>query len=265
MLQILKEFENRTEYKVLKSFEECRSCFVYELNGGNLVIPGIVLERLSKEQMNSLFEWTEQYHNQLIVLPAWAEMSLQDYIKISVPIEIIEIKSEYMGLPITYHIRSSIKDILFETDSKIFGIHCRRNVGSGLITIITLPILDYRLIEHEVLLKKFFRGLINPKEQQLQKSTEEVDFYPKEIHLQLMLLIGSGAELRSGYLYHLNKYFRISLSDEQIKLKINELISNGYLDGDRLAGKGVQFINETRMKAFMRIIKERELIEDGWK
>lgn len=266
MIQILKEFESRTEYKILKSFEECQSYSINELQAGILVMPGVTLDKLSKEQMSSLYEWTEHYHNQLVLLPAWTEMNLKDIIMISVPIEIKETKSEYEGLPVNYQVRSKTKDVVFENNGKIFGINCRRNTGSGLITVITLPLLDYRLTELEDKIKMLFKGLISHKE--LPHPTiivEKVDFYPEELHLYLMLLIGSGVKFQYGYLHHLNKYFQTSLDEETIKLKIDELTSNGYIENNRLKDKGTQFINEKKMKAFIRTIRERELTENGWK
>ena len=265
MLQIVREFESRTEYRMLKGYAQCMSILLTELKSGVLVLPGVVLARLTKEQLNAIYEWTEQRQNQLILVPAWSETNIRSFINASVSIEIKETKGEYEKIPVPYQIRSPIKDIVFGQDGKVYGIHYRRNTGSGLITVVTLPLLDYNLIGYEEELKDLFHSLLQSKTVLVEmpvETNQELVF--EDIHLHIMLLTGAGVDFEKGYLSKLRKYFDVASDEETIKAKYAQLLQHGFIHGQELANKAIEYINKNKMKAFVRAIRERELKENEW-
>ena len=58
------------------------------LQTGVLVLPGILLTKLDKQQMILLNTWLEDNKNQLILTPSWAEMNLREIFHSSVDIKI---------------------------------------------------------------------------------------------------------------------------------------------------------------------------------
>ena len=83
-IQILDEYKNRTEYRLLKDFYDCQVAQMNSLQTGVLVLPGILLSKLNKQQLDLLNTWLEDNKNQLILTPSWAEMNLKEILHSSV-------------------------------------------------------------------------------------------------------------------------------------------------------------------------------------
>lgn len=266
MIQVLKEFENRTEYKILNNYSPYEVKPVNDLYIGVLVIPGVCLTKLQQEKLYKLNQWIENSRNQLIIVPNWTEMNVQTYFNASVPIEIQSSNSHYNSIPVNYQIHSSVKEVIFEQNSQIFGINYRRNTGSGLITIVTLPLLDYKLSEYENINKNLFHELLLAQADEIADINKKDDeFKLDDIHAYLLLLVASDVNLEGGIGIRVRKYFTIDASEDTLKLKYNELLNNNYICEGKISDRGINYIKQKNLKAFIRVIKERELRSDEWR
>lgn len=266
MVQVLKEFENRTEYKVLKNFTQYDAAPIEGLHNGVLVVPAIALAKLSQEKLTTLNQWIEDSKNQLIILPTWIEMNVQTYVNATVPIEVRAFNSHYDGIPVNYQIRSSVKEVVFEQNGQVFGINYRRNTGCGLMTIVTLPLLDYKLSEHMDLCRSLFHKLISVEIKEIAdvpSVSEELKL--DDIHLYLLLLAASDASFEGGIATKVRKYFNTEATEETLHSKYNELLNNGYIFEGKASDMGLDYIKQKNLKAFTRTIRERELRSDEWR
>lgn len=266
MVQLLKEFENRTEYKVLKNFTLCDAAPIEDLHNGILVVPAIALAKLSQEKLTTLKQWIEDCKNQLIILPTWIEMNVQTYVNATVPIEVRAFNSHYNGIPVNYQIRSSVKEVVFEQNGQVFGINYRRNTGCGLMTIVTLPLLDYKLSEHMDLCRSLFHKLISVEIKEVADVPNvSGELKLDDIHLYLLLLAASDVSFEDGITAKVKKYFNTEATEETLHIKYNELLNNRYICERKASDLGLDYIKQKNLKAFTRTIRERELRSDEWR
>ncbi len=266
MVQVLKEFENRTEYKVLKNFTLCDAAPTEDLHNGILVVPAIALTKLSQEKLTTLNQWIEDSKNQLLIVPTWIEMDVHTYVNASVPIEIKAFNSHYDGIPVNYQIRSSVKEVVFEQNGQVFGINYRRNTGCGLMTIVTLPLLDYKLSEHMDLCKSLFHKLISVDIKEVADvANVNGELKLDDMHLYLLLLAASDISFKGGIVAKVKKYFNTEATEETLHIKYNELLNNCYICEGKASDMGLDYIKQRNLKAFTRAIRERELRSDEWR
>jgi hypothetical protein len=71
VVQILRDYKNRTEYKVLEKFIAVKEVNIDSLYEGILLLPGILLDKLEKKELDVLNKWLNTPDNQLILSPAW--------------------------------------------------------------------------------------------------------------------------------------------------------------------------------------------------
>jgi hypothetical protein len=264
MVQIPEEFQNRTEYRILKKYCPCYAMSIRKLHKGLLLLPGVILSKLAQEELDIICRWTESKENQLILTPAWIEIKLQSIFNASVSMEIKKVNSKYEEIPVTFHICTHARDIIFQQDGNIYGIHYRRNTGSGLITVITLPLLDYSLLSCEDKLKKLFLEVLKTGTVTHEETVEtKEEFFPEDTHIYLMLLI-NGEINNKGFITGLQKYFNIIEEEESVRKKYEDLVKHSFIQEDKLTGKAVELINRKKMKAFARVIRERELSQCEW-
>lgn len=84
--------------------------------------------------------------NQLIMTPAFIEYNIRNFFDTSIDIDIKKDEGlDYEGVQCDFKIISKAQERIFSNENGVFGIHYRKNTGSGLLTIITLPLLDYKL------------------------------------------------------------------------------------------------------------------------
>ena len=160
LIQVLEEYKNRTEYRLLNNFCIYEIVSINALKKGTIVLPGIVFNKMSESDIKTLSIWSENKSNQLILLPAWSETNLSKSINTSMDINIKKTEGFYKDIPIGYRIEAFVKDTMFIENGKICGINYRNNLSSGLITVVTLPLLDYKLIEFQDEFKEIFISLL---------------------------------------------------------------------------------------------------------
>jgi len=264
-IQVLEEYKNRTEYRLLNNYCTCELVSIKALKKGRLVLPGIILSKMQKEELNFLNSWIDNKENQLIVLPAWNEMNLGEYCNTSVSIKIKRIDGYYNKIPINYKIETVAKDKLFSENGKKFGINYRRNLSSGLITVVTLPLLDYKLIEFENEFKNYFNSLIQNidyVEENIEENNNEIGI--DNLHVFLLILSAAEVQLEKKIDSSIFKYFGSKFKEEILVEKYKELIAGGYINNKELTDKGMMVVEEKNLKSFIYVIKERRENEDGW-
>lgn len=263
-IQILDEYKNRTEYRLLKDFYDCQVTQMNSLQTGVLVLPGILLSKLNKQQLDLLNTWLEDNKNQLILTPSWTEMNLKEILHSSVDIRISRTDDNYEGIPIGFLIDTTVKDVVFQQNGKKFGIHYRKNTGTGLITVVTLPLLDYKIIQLEDKLKALFNSLLLVGVVKQESLVETKDFMLDNIHVYLIILAGAETKLKQNLSNIIYKYFGVSIDEETAKKRFQDLMANQYINENGLLNKGMDVVKERRLKSFINAVKQRREKEDGW-
>lgn len=265
LIQVLEEYKNRTEYRLLNNFFNCEMVSINTLKKGVLVLPGILLNKIETEKLKYLNLWIENNNNQLILLPAWREIDLSEYFNTSIGIKIKKTESFYNSIPINYEIEGAVRNKLYSENGKNFGINYRSNLSSGLITVVTLPLLDYKMIDFQDKLKNYFDILIQ-NEEYVEENSEEInaEIDIDNIHVFLIILSAANIRLNKEMASSVVKYFGIRLDEKELVRKYKELVSKGYINDENLTEKGISIVKERNLKAFIDVIKERRENEDGW-
>ncbi|MEG2867888.1 MAG: hypothetical protein RR894_09080 [Terrisporobacter sp.] len=266
VIQILGQFKNRLEYRILKEFCNCAELKLDELQNGIIVLPGIVLQKMSNEDLKKLNQWISNKDNQLILTPSWNEINLKDVFDLSIDINIFNESSIFNDIPCNSYIQTTSKEKLYQNNGKVYAINHRNDISSGLITVVTLPLLDYKLIQHKEIFKNIFDKLIvvDTIEDIVDEKVEESNFKIDNLHIALIILVSSGVKVNSNIKNAINKYFKYAESDVTIQGKYNELIQYGYVQDHEITELGVKVIKDRNLKSFINVVKERELNDDGW-
>lgn len=263
-IQVLDEYKNRTEYRLLKNFYDCKAVKEDALQTGVLVLPGILLNKMNKQRLNVLNRWLEDSRNQLVLTPAWIEMNLKDIFHSSVDIKICRVDGSFDEVPVGYEIETYAKEVVFQQDGKCFGIHYRKNTVSGLITVVTLPLLDYKLIQFEDKFKILFDSLLYVDNIRPEFQVQDRGLLLDDIHIYLIILSGAKVDLSQQISAKVSKYFGVTVDDKYVEQKYKELIDNEYVGGNGLTEKGLAIVKERKLKAFINAVKLRGEKEDGW-
>lgn len=266
MIQILSEFERRTEYKVLTELISFTSVSIDELKSGKLIIPGFILTKMTEENLDKLNKWLENRNNHLIIVPSWIEIDLGKILNSSLPLEIKSIEETiYDDIPVNYNIKTMVKDKLFEQNRNIFGVNYRRNTGVGLVTVVTLPLLDYKLFHLQDKLKEILNKLLLFSEIVVEeKALNNQEIVLEPIHINLIILKAAGIELGINLKEKIFKYFYTNMSQQIIETKLNDLIVGEFILNDKLTDKANEVIREKRLKAFIDVVNKKEMSSDGW-
>lgn len=107
IIQVLKEYSSRTEYKVLQKYAQIQENGIDNIAKGVLLLPGILLSRLEKTEIEMLRNWISVPSNQLIITPALIECNIREIFDTS--IDLIILKEEglnYEGIQCEYKIES---------------------------------------------------------------------------------------------------------------------------------------------------------------
>lgn len=265
VIQILEEYKSRIEYKVLKNYYDYNIVGTDNLKTGNLIIPGIILTKMSNEEIGRLNKWVENSNNQLILVPSWNEENLANYFDISIDIIIKRINGSFNDIPTIFVIESKAKEKIFSNDGKIYGLNYRKNLSSGLITVITLPLLDYKMLEFQEQFKELFREIIQQKiiiEESKENVKQELDI--EEIHTFLIILCGANIDLTENLESSIQKYFGNKYTYSFINEKYNELLALKYIENSKLTTKGLKIVEDKKLKSFIEVVSERSEKENGW-
>jgi len=166
ILQVLKEYGKRTEYRVLEKFVDIEEVTVNNLSEGILLVPGILLGKLDKVEIRYMSEWLSSPNNQLILTPVWKEMTLKDLFNTSIDLKVVKDQMlVYEGIPCQFKIEGKVQERLFSNEQGNFAIHYRKDTGSGLLTVITLPLLDYKQsYKHDEFRVLFFQCILDSRQ-----------------------------------------------------------------------------------------------------
>ena len=117
IFQIIKEYQNRTEFKVLKKFFDVKEVTIEQLENGVLVLSGIVLSKFNENYLEKLKKWLAVPINQLFLLPPWLEMDLTNMFGASIN---INIKQEdwvlYEEIRCDYKIQGKLLDVIYKSE-----------------------------------------------------------------------------------------------------------------------------------------------------
>lgn len=265
MIQILKEYSNRTEYKVLKKYVNVKEVELDKLDVGALVIPGIVLFKLDLQYVKKINEWLENSSSQLILVPTWTEMDLQTMFNSSIEIKIVKEKELfYEEFKCEYKIEGKFQDIIYENNRGILGVNYKKDTSSGVITILTIPLLDYKLTNlHDEFKEEFLNCIIVKEAGNTQEKILEKDFTLLNEHEYIVMLKAAGYSINNDLSKDISKYFGKNLEFLTIDMLTKDLYREGFINNDGLTEKGLKIVGNKRLKAFIRVLKEGR-IKDGW-
>ncbi|MDQ2087926.1 hypothetical protein RBH29_15965, partial [Herbivorax sp. ANBcel31] len=140
-----------------------------------------------------------------------------------------------------------------------FGVHYRKDTGSGVLTIITLPLLDYKLSYKHDEFKKYFSICINQKEQKDKGQIKEKKaFEIGEDHLKLFMFLAAGIKIDSDIKDAFSQYFNKSIEIEGIKELEEVLVQQGLINSRKISDRGRTFINKKGLKSFIKVLEGRE-------
>lgn len=259
MVQIISEYGKRTEYKVLEKFATIQEVSIDNISEGILLLPGILLNKLEKAEINILNNWLNTSNNQLILSPAWKEVSLNDYFDISLGLKVLKGEDlEYEGIECQYKVEGKVQEKIFTNEKGDFGVHYRKDTGSGLLTVITLPLLDYKLSHKHDEFRQYFSACMNktkPKEKEQTVEQEALEI--GEDHLQLFILLAAGLKLDDDLREAFRQYFNKNLELKRIEELKGALIQEGFINGREISDKGRTFIKERQLKSFIKVLEGR--------
>lgn len=257
MIQALEEYSQRTEYKVLQKFANIQEVSINNLAQGILLLPGILLGKLKELDLEILRNWLKIPNNQLIITPTLIECNIREFFDTSIDIIIKKEEGlDYEGIQCYYKIQSKAQEKIFSNENGDFGIHYRKNTGSGLLTIITLPLLDYKRAHKHDEFKKYFNFCVNKTEVvSEEREPQNIEFIIREEHIQLLMFIAAGYGLHSDLSKEFNQYFKKSLDDNCIQKLGEELEQKGLIREARLTDIGMELVKERRLKPFIKVLE----------
>jgi hypothetical protein len=157
-----------------------------------------------------------------------------------------------------------VKDKLFEQDGNIFGVNYRKNTGVGLVTVVTLPLLDYKLFHLQDKFKGILNNLCSFGDVEEETVSINKDIVLDYNHINLIILKAAGIDLDINLRDTIFKYFYINISKQVIEDKLNELKAGGFILNDNLTDKANRIIKEKRLKSFIDVVNKKEMSCDGW-
>lgn len=264
ILQVLKEYGKRTEYKVLEKFLDIKKVTLDTLSEGVLLLPGILLGKFEKEEIRHMNGWLSNPNNQLILTPAWKEVNLKDLFNTSVDLKVLKDQElVYEGITCQFKIEGKVQERLFSNEQGNFGIHYRKDTGSGLLTVITLPLLDYKQSHKHNEFRELF-SLCIEKTEIIEKVVSEEKFEDEitEDHIQLFMLLAAGITEEEYSKEDFKRYFNKDLPVEKIQELREGLIQAGLIESGKITDKGKNYMEEKKLKSFIKVLERGRRIDE---
>jgi len=257
-VQILKPFAHRTEYKVIREWMPISEVDLLELNVGTCVMPAVVLGKISLPECDILVNWAKQWGNQLLIFPPFHSIDLKARLHLGANLTVNSVVEDlYEGLPVNEIFLTNLQPKLCLTSGQSIALDIFYHSGSGLVTMSTLPLLDYRLLAHEEKCQEIFRKLLYVHDSKEIHTGEHQEFELTPLHGYLIILAAAGITSMLIISSYLKVYFNTSTGEEMISLVQLQLQDENYLalDGN-IAVKGQQFIEHCGYRAFVRELEK---------
>jgi hypothetical protein len=266
-LQILKPFSRRTEYKMLREWFDIEEKDAGELRPGVCVIPAIILLKMSESDRLNLIQWAKVWGNQLIVFPPYFNLDISSLLQMNDSISIKEMNEcTYEGIPVREEIATNLTPKIQLPTKQTVAVDFYYDTSSGCITITTLPLLDYRLLEQREICQRLFQSLMHSNESDTKdRIREEKQVIFKPVHQYLLLLSAANVIEQQQLVPLIQKFFYLEISENEVKSAFAELANLHYihLDGT-ITEKGQQYIKENGYRAFVREIIKRRNDDGEW-
>lgn len=265
-LQTLKEFTKRTEYKVLKEWYEVTETDIYALQPGICIVPGIILSKAGDEQLAALVQWAREWGNHLLLIAPWWQAGLADYLDLPVGIEVDEKKSEYQGISISHVLITKLPPVWQGKKGDTLAVSLRYHSGSGVLTLTTVPLLDYKLTAQRSacrsLLDELLSREIMPGSEELPDN-EVVLHDLTEEHLMVLLLAAGGVNIHDDLAAKVRQYATVNIAGKEAALQ-QELWQAGLLDAAGIATEeGVKILVKRGYRSFIRELRKQGDV-DAW-
>jgi len=265
IVQILNEYQSRSEFKVLKKFIDVKAVLAESLENGVLIISGIVLSKLDNSCLDKLKNWLEIRTNQLILLPPWTEINLSKMFNTSININVI--KKEwiiYEEIECDYVIEGKFQDVSYYSGKFVLGANYRKDTGSGMLTMLTLPLLDYKMVGYHERFREILRNCIVKNDFSIpgEEMSRDDEFNISPVHEYIIMLAKAGYKLDSSLNRNIKKFFGKELPSDTIVQFVEELKRDNFIVDNKISEKGNELIENKKFKAYIRVLKERRL-KDG--
>ena len=265
-IQIVKKFTKRTEYKMLKNWISVDERNIENLTSGICVIPAIIILKLSEVELQSLNKWWRHWGNQLIVSPPFHQMEVVSLLQLNVDLSVQGTEAQsFNSLPVIESIKTNIKSRWELANGEIVAIDHFEHLGSGCVTLTTVPLLDYRLLTKQDICKKLFLELINENKNDESPTVQE-PFIPSPVH-EYILILASAHVLESTKISgQLSNFFKENLSHNKALELLQQLIDQKLLeDSGAITDAGEKYISIKGYKAFVREIKRWRRDDGAWR
>ncbi|ANB60840.1 hypothetical protein [Anoxybacteroides amylolyticum] len=266
-LQILKPFARRTEYKMLREWFDVEEKDIGELRSGICVIPAIILLKMSESDRSRLIQWTKEWGNQLMVFPPYLNLDISSLLQLNHSISIKEMNEcMYEGVPVREEIVTNLTPKIQLPTKQTVAVDFYYDTSSGCITITTLPLLDYRLLEQRKICQRLFQSLMHSNERDTKDEIrEEQQIIFKPVHQYLLLLSAADVIERKQLVPLIQKFFYLEVRENDVKSAFAELENLHYIHSDgTITEKGQQYIMENGYWAFVREIIKRRNDNGEW-
>lgn len=266
-IQIIKNFSNRTEYKVLKEWGSVDERDVNDLNKGVCVVPAIIFLKLSETELQTLNKWWKQWGNQLIVFPPFHQIDIASLLQLNVCLTVEEVETQsFNNIPVMEVFKTNVRPKWRTTNSEIIALDYYENSGTGCVTLTTLPLLDYRLLSHRTVCTELFYELINENdiEESVVPAERSVIFSP--IHAFILILAASRVLDTTILNEQIRKYFNQNIPQQTLTEMFQQLINEKFLESSCvLTSSGEEYLKLNRYQAFVREIKRWGNNDGEWR
>lgn len=265
-VQILTEFAQRTEYRVLREWYEVKAADINALQSGICIIPGIVLSKAGKEQLAALVQWIKEWGNHLLLTAPWWQVTLADYLDLPAQIKIAEKRSEYQGINAAHVLITKLPPLWQSKTGDTLAASMRYNSGSGVITFTTLPLLDYKLIAKRDICKSLLDELLSREDTIISEEPKDNAVFSQELteeHLIVLLLAAGGVDIQKELAATVRQYATVNINGKENVLK-QDLLQAGLLDaGGKATDRGVKILVERGYRSFIRELRKQGDV-DAW-
>ncbi|WP_374187302.1 hypothetical protein ACEPPU_14505 [Priestia aryabhattai] len=265
-IQIIKQFTNRTEYKMLKGWIDVDEQNIDELMPGVCVIPTIILLKLSDVELQSLNKWWRQWGNQLIVSPPFHQIDVALLLQLNVALSVQAIETQsFNSLPVIEAIKTNSKSKWQLARGEIVAVDHYEHSGSGCVTLTTIPLLDYRLLSQQEACKKMFLELINEKFSK-ETATAQKSFILNSVHEHIIILASANVLNPTKLSEQLSYYFKEELSQNEALELFRQLTNKNFIEiTGVITDIGEKHINFKGYRAFVREIRRWRRDNREWR